>query len=308
MSSKQGVAIIAYNNSQLDYLQFASIAAGYAKLNMKNIEVALITDTGTVSWMEQSMTEDMQSLFFDYVIAHEIDHDPNPRKHYDSPWTEFAAQFSNKNKNDIFNLTPFDKTLLIDSDYIIQNNFYNYLFESDVSLGMHRTARYLDFTPPYLNEQQLNEAGIHHWWSTAVYFDKSDESKIFFDMWAHVKENWEYYHLLYQFPPALFRTDFCVSIAAHMLNGFNSNNLVHDFKNIPLVNMDQKDDLIRVKNINDWTFLAHNRQEQWKNLLVRTENENLHIMNKRALARHAPGILKELAHSLKVLNGDEEYE
>lgn len=301
--SKNGVAIIAYNNSQLDYLQFATIAAGYAKLHMNGIEVALITDSGTVGWMEQSMPEEQQDLFFDYVITHEIDHDPNPRKHYDSPWTEFAAQFSNKNKNDIFNLTPFDKTLLVDSDYLIQNDFYEYLFDSDIPLGMHRTARYLDFTPPYLNEQTLNEAGIHHWWSTAVYFDKSQESKIFFDIWAHVKENWDYYHLLYQFPPSLFRTDFCVSIAAHMLNGFNNDSFIHDFKNIPLVNMDQKDDVARVKDLTDWTFLAHNRQEQWKNILVRTNNENLHVMNKRALSRHAHEIIADLSHSLATQQG-----
>jgi hypothetical protein len=151
---------------------------------------------------------------------------------------------------------------------------------------MHRTARYLEHQAPYLNEQSLNEAGIHHWWSTVVYFDKSAESKVFFDLWEHIKDNWDYYHLLYQFPQGLFRTDFCVSIAAHILNGFNTDSYIHDFLSVPLLNMDQKDDVAEIKSLNDWIFLSHNRREPWKNILVREQNENLHVMNKRVFDRH----------------------
>ena len=50
--------------------------------------------------------------------------------------------------------------------------------------------------------------------------------------------------------------------------------------------MDQKDDIAKINGINDVVFLKHNRQEQWKNVLCRYTNENLHIMNKRALDRH----------------------
>ena len=47
MEEENGIAIIAYNNSQLNYLQFAAITSAYVKLHMKNNKVALITDTGT---------------------------------------------------------------------------------------------------------------------------------------------------------------------------------------------------------------------------------------------------------------------
>jgi hypothetical protein len=167
----------------------------------------------------------------------------------------------------------------------VQNDFYDYIFDTDVPLALHKKARYLEHQHPYLNEQQLNEAGIHHWWSTVVYFDKSEESNVFFSMWEHVKDNWDYYALLYQFPSKLFRTDFCVSIAIHLLNGLNENYFVDDFMSVPMINMDQKDDLIEINGINDWVFLSHNRNEPWKNILVRTENDNIHVMNKRALSR-----------------------
>ena len=183
----------------------------------------------------------------------------------------------------------------MDTDYIIQNNFYDYLFDSEVPVAMHRTAHYLEHQSPYMNEISLSDGGIHHWWSTVVYFDQSYESKVFFDTWSHVKENWDYYSLLYQFPPALFRTDFCVSIASHLLNGYNENNFVHDFMGVSMKNMDQKDDIIKINGLNDWALLSHNRSEQWKNLLVRNQDYNLHAMNKRAIGR----ISSELEHLLQ---------
>jgi len=296
----RGVCIIAYNNNQLDYVQFAHMTAAYVKANMKNNHTTLITDVGTNAYMESSVPTEIHEACFDNVVVEDIEHEHNPRKHMDSPWTEFNAQFSNKNKNNIFNLTPYDKTLLIDSDLFVMNNFYDYVFDTDIPVALHRNAIYLEGQPPYLNEQQLNEGGIHHWWSTAVYFDKSEESEIFFNIWAHVKENWNYYALLYQFPPALFRTDFCVSVAAHMLNGFNQDNFIHDFLGVPLQNMDQKDDLIEIKGLNDWILLSHNRAEPWKNILTRFEKQNLHVMNKRSLNRHSEVLWKNIKETLNV--------
>jgi hypothetical protein len=284
----RGICMFAYNNEQLDYVQFAHIAAGYIKKNMKNNNTCLITDSGTYAWLKQSVDKDYHDFCFDEVVIDDVEHTHNPRRHFDSPWTEFNAQFSNSNKDDIIRLSPYDKTILIDTDYIIQNNFYDYIFDTDIPFAMHKTARYLEHQAPYMNEQTLNEVGIHHWWSTIVYFNKNhDEANVFFDIWKHVKEHWDYYALLYQFPPGLFRTDFCVSIAAHMLNGFNNENFVHDFLGQPLINMDQKDDLIEVKDLNDWIFLVHDRKEQWKNILTRLSDTNVHVMNKRSLARNA---------------------
>lgn len=291
----KGVCFFCYNNNQLDYVKFAHISAAFAKKNMNGINTCLITDQGTLEWLETSIDKEFHENCFDDIVITDISNAPsNPRKHFDGPWSEFSAQFNNSNKHEIFYLSPYDKTILMDTDYIVMNDFYNYLFESDISIAMHRLARYTEHQSPYLNEQDLNEAGVHHWWSTFVYFDKSYESKLFFDTWAHVKENWDYYHMLYQFPPALFRTDFCVSVAVHMLNGYNENPFVHDFMGIPLVNMDQKDDIIEINSVDDWVLLSHNRKEPWKQILSRNYQINLHAMNKQALSRNADKIIELL--------------
>jgi hypothetical protein len=293
---ESGICMFAYNNEKIDYVKFAHIAASYVKRNMKNNATCLITDSGTYAYLKDSMPTALHDKCFDHVVIQDVQHKSNPRRHYDSPWTEFSTQFSNSNKHDVINLSPFDKTMLIDTDYFIMNDFYDHIFETDVPIAMHKYARYLEHQAPYLNEQTLNEAGIHHWWSTVVYFDQSDESRVFFDTWEHVKDNWDYYHLLYQFPPGLFRTDFCVSIANHVMNGFNENNFMNDFGGIPLINMDQKDDIIEIKDVNDYIMLSHNRKEPWKNILNRQTNTNLHLMNKLSIARHSTDILQKLTN------------
>lgn len=297
---ESGICFFAYNNSQLDYVQFAHIAAGYVKANMKNNKTCLITDDGTYGWLRDSVDKRWHEACFDTVVIDNVDHESNqnPRRHFDSPWTEFSAPFLNSNKHDVFKLTPFKRTLMFDTDYIVKNNFYDYIFDTDIPLSLHRNAQYLEHQPPYMNEVTLANGGIHHWWSTVVYFDQSTESRVFFDTWAHVRDNWDYYALLYQFPKNLFRTDFCASIAIHLLNGYNNDNFVHDFLGIPMRNMDQKDDIIEIKSVNDWILLSHNRQEQWKNLLTRNTDLNLHAMNKRALSRNADTIQNSLQEVL----------
>ena len=288
-----GVCMFAYNNEQLDYVKFATIAAKYVKKNMKNNQTALITNHGSYDWMKSSIGEEEISETFDYVVIQEPEAAQNMRVHFDSPWTEFNAQFSNSNKHKIFEYTPFERTLLIDTDFLVMNNFYDYIFDTDVEVSMHRYAEYLGGEPPYQNEITLNPGGINHWWSTVVYFDQSPTSKMFFDTWSHVRDNWEYYSLLYQYSKSLFRTDYCVSIAAHMFNGFNNDDFVHDFLGLPLLTQDQKDDIVKFNNINDIVFLKHSRIEPWKNTLVRHTNDNLHVMNKRALDRQIDFLLEE---------------
>jgi hypothetical protein len=56
--------------------------------------------------------------------------------------------------------------------------------------------------------------------------------------------------------------------------------------------MDQKDNLIDIRGKNDFLFLSNFPQEQWKNIAVATKNEDIHMMNKRALLRNYDKFVK----------------
>ena len=290
----KGICFFAYNNDQLDYIKMALVASRYAKKNLK-LPVCLITDEGGESYLYESQSKEQINQVFDYVVITNDTMKSNRRRHFDSPWTEFAAQFSNSNKHKIFQYSPFEQTLLLDIDYIVKTDVLLKYFDNDHPVCMFDNATTLRNELPSLDERFLYDAGIKMWWSTVVYFNRSDFSKLFFDTWSHVADNYEFYQYLYNFPSKLFRTDYCVSIAVHILAGMqDTQEYLGNFDNTALVNMSQKDDIIEAKNDNEWIMLSHDQKEIWKNILVNTSNQDIHVMNKRAFDRVIPKLLEAL--------------
>jgi hypothetical protein len=289
----KGVCFFAYNNDQLDYVKMAILAAKYVKKNLK-LPVCLITDEGSCEWLEQSHSKEIINETFDYIVITKDEMKENHRRHFDSPWTHFSAQFNNSNKHKIYEYSPFEKTLLLDTDYIVKTDLLLKYFDSDIPVSMFDNALTVRNELPAIPERFLYDAGVKMWWSTVVYFDRSEYSKMFFDTWAHVAANYEFYQYLYNFPSKLFRTDYCVSIAVHILAGMQDNQThLGNFDGTSLVNLSQKDDIIEAQTTNEWIVIAHDQTEEWKNILVKVNKQDIHVMNKRALDRMLPGLLEK---------------
>ena len=277
--------MFAYNNDQIDYIRLALLASLSAKKYMDNSNVALLTDIGTVNWMEQSLPKDLVIRAFDHIIVEDVKHETNIRTHYDSPWNQFQAQFSNTNKHSVFHKTPFKRSLLIDVDYIIGNDTLDNVFNTDASVSMFGDAMDLRGAEPHHFEQHLHPLGIKMWWSTAIYWQQNEDARLLFDIWEHVKDSYEFYKFTYKFPGHLFRTDYAVSIANHLMGGQTGEDWITRISNQPMRYMDGKDDLALVDD-KGWLFLSNDRNETWKNVPVRMSGENVHFMNKRALLRN----------------------
>jgi hypothetical protein len=288
----RGVAMFAYNNDQLDYSKLAVMTALAVKANLKNNKTALLTDASTVKYAETAIPKDLFDYAFDTVVVEDIRHERNMRRHWDSPWAEFNSQFSNGNKHNVYNLTPFDKTLLIDVDYIVGCDVLDRVFDTSYDFSLYRNAHGLRNQSPHHEEQRLHPLGIDMWWSTVIYWQKTPRAKMFFDLWQHVKDNYDYYKFLYKFPNNLFRTDYASSIAIHIMNGQVESENVPCLPPGSMRYMDQKDNLVDIRGKNDFLFLSNYPQESWRNLAVATKNEDIHMMNKRALLRHYDKFLK----------------
>lgn len=280
MDNTRGICIFAYNNSEIDYVNLAKITAQYVKQHL-DLPVTLITDEGSIDWFEQSQGIDIDQVFDDVVMTTE--HlDNNPRIHYDSPYTEFQAPFRNGNKHKIWSYSPYEQTILLDVDYIVTSNQLLSAFDTP-GVTMFRNAQDIENRLPKEREQYLFSFGIPMWWSTVVAFDRSEFSKLFFETWAHVADNYSYYQMLYNFPGHLFRTDYCVSVAVHILNGMADGDAVDDF-GFPMIYMDQKDDVIKVTD-DSIAFLSNDRESHWENTAVKLTKTDIHVMNKRAFLR-----------------------
>ncbi len=291
-----GILLIAYNNGKIAYEKLAMIAARCVKLHMKNNHVTLLTDQPTYEVMQRELSYDLVAEAFDHIIIDNVEHERNTRTHRDSPWNEFTTQFNNKNKHSIFQKSPYRKTLMIDVDYLIGNNTLDAVFETDTEVAMYKHAMSVRNYEPRIWEQKLHPDGIDMWWSTAIYWrNDSETARLFFDLWEHVKENYNYYKWLYKFPGALFRTDYAVSIAVHILNGHKEGNLIHELPGKVMRFSEQIDDIVEFNSMNDILLLCPDPHELWKNIVSRIKNENVHIMNKMAILRHFEKI-KKLAY------------
>ena len=292
----KGVLLIAYNNGKIDYEKLAIVAASNVKRHMKNNHVTLLTDLNTYNALQIELSMDQLADTFDHIIVEDIEHERNTRMHRDSPWTEFSTQFNNKNKHSIFQKSPYEQTLMIDVDYIVGNDSLDVIFDTDYELAMYKDAVSVRNYKPRIWEQKLHPDGIDMWWSTVVYWrNDSEVAKLFFGIWQHVKENYQYYKWLYKFPGVLFRTDYAASIAVHILNGHDTGNIVSQLPGKAMRFSEQIDDIVEFKSLSDYVLLCPDPKELWKNICSRVSNENIHLMNKMAILRHYP-TLKELIY------------
>lgn len=290
--TSKGICIFAYNNNKIDYVRLSIICSILAKKNL-NLPVALITDQNTLGYIKNDFDRNLLKYCFDYIIIENVVTNTNKRIHKDSPWFEFVAPFLNSNKHNIINLTPFEKTLLIDSDYLILTDNLLKIFETDIDLAAFKNAISIRNDSMLPNEIFLHPLGIKMFWSTVIYFTKDYINNLFFNLWEHIKNNYEYYQMIYRFPKGLYRTDYAVSIANHFLSGRCNNDFIQELPQKYLYNSYQEDNLFDFKN-DKLYFLANDQKENWKDIPVCWANQDVHVMNKWAILRNYDKFIEQL--------------
>ncbi len=263
-----GCLIFAYDGD-IAYGPQAMLAAKLVKKNL-GIPVTLITDSDTLMNIDQTI--------FDSIKINSVESN-NTRVLGGQ-----TISFKNINRSHAYDTTPYDRTLVIDSDFLVlSNNLKTYLDSNRpfmICEGMN------DFLQRDKNNELLNPASVPMLWATNIIFSKSPEVKALFDLVDHIRENWEYYGSLYKFDVRRFRNDYAFSVACHILSGFG----IEKFYNLipaPVLFTD-KDKLVQLKN-KTFTFLMD------ETVLVRTKDQDIHYMNKYELLENL-NILEELVN------------
>ena len=128
----KGVLIFAHNSTAVDYGMMAVIAGGLAKKHLK-VPVSLVADTGTLAWMEETKTIKKAKKIFDKIISIDLPYTTNNRKLHDGLHSQ-VIPFINSNRCTAWQLTPYDTTLLIDSDFLIFSDRLNQYWDVDSSI------------------------------------------------------------------------------------------------------------------------------------------------------------------------------
>jgi hypothetical protein len=186
-------------------------------------------------------------------------------------------------RSEVYDLSPYDETLVIDADYFIMNNVLDQVWESNNDVMIN--CKYRDVSGRHKeNIEYLDNFSIPMYWATVFYFKKSDFAENLFTLIRHIKYNYKYYYYLYNCSGNLFRNDFAFSMALHILNG----SVAFDVPSLPfnyLNNSFDLDDIYRVNSHNDIIMYCADAERITNHLLSRFKNMDIHIMNKKAIAR-----------------------
>lgn len=267
----KGVLLFAKNNNTLDYLSQASFCATRVKKYL-NVPVAVATDY-----------TDGDFSAFDHVIQLDKNNIENRRRFYDGTLFNKTANFDNLDRANSYDITPFDETIVMDTDYILANDKFKNCFNSNQDLMMYDNAIDLCHWRNLTEFNYISETSIKFYWATCIYFKKTKVNKIFFNLVKHVKENYTHYRSLYQIINPLYRNDFAFSIAIHILNGYNKNNIVSKLPGTMYFVTDR--DILQSINDNKFVFMLEKQSHSGEYTLNKTENQNVHIMNKFSLER-----------------------
>lgn len=282
----KGILIFAHNNPQIDYGLMAIISGGLAKKNL-NVPVSLVTDKWTIAWLKESNMYDKAESIFDKIIEVEKPVTKNYRKLHDG-FNSQTVPFENSNRYSVWDLSPYDKTLMIDSDYLIFSNSLNEYWEVDAPVMMGHSMNDITGERAGILDNRVSETGIHMFWATTVMFDKSPESQFFFKLVDFVKDNYRYYADLFRFNPKQFRNDIAFSIAKHIMNGFETE-FVYTLP--PVFTIFDKDMLLEVDN-NQLLFLIDKPLDCGNFWAGTTAGVDVHVINKQSIIRNKDKLLE----------------
>lgn len=276
---KTGALIFAHNNSLIDYTKISIFSASRVKKYL-DIPVTLVTDNK--EYLEQNYPDHP----FDNVI--EITAEPATMKYfYDGTMSSKELEWKNLSRCQAYSLTPYDKTLVIDSDYIINSSVLKIALEKDNIFQAYQKSLDLVAWRDQTPFKRINPFSIPFYWATAFVFEKNKITEAFFDLISYIKANYRYFRMLYSIDIPTFRNDFAFSIAIHIMNGKTNGEFVTELPGTMTFVRDL-DVLIEMSD-NKMKFLVEKENYFGEYILAKTEGLDVHVMNKMSLSRVIDG-------------------
>ena len=199
----KGVLLFAFNTSQVDYVRIADQAARLIHRTL-NLPVTLVTD----------QPADAKNIDQMVIVENNVQ---NVRKGYAN-----LTQWRNGNRYQAYTLSPYDETILLDSDYLMLDQSLLKLFDACTDYQIMHTNRYL--TRP--SQTKIDITCIDQVWATAVIFKRTIKTQLLFSLVGRIQRNYDYYRKLYNIRATNFRNDFAFALANNIVNGYTPTNMI----------------------------------------------------------------------------------
>lgn len=274
-----GALIFAHNNAGIDYTKLAVYSASRVTKYL-DIPVTLVTDNK--KWLEKNYPDHP----FENVIETSVEKSSD-KLFYDGTLSYKKLEWKNLSRNRAYDLTPYDKTLVLDSDYIISSDILKIGLERDVPFQIYKDSVDISGWRDVTEFQRINPYSIPFYWATVFIFEKNFLTQAFFDLVTYIKSNWLYFRVLYGIESPTFRNDYAFSIAINIMN----NKMPGDFAiELPgkMNYIKDRDILLKIVD-SKMQFLVEKEKHIGEYIAVKTTDLDIHIMNKSSLTRVIDG-------------------
>ena len=277
----RGVVLIVHDNGVIEYHRMALVCAWFIKWHM-DVQVCLMGDKGTLI-----RARDLPSSEYVFDDMIHLQPDPNKDRCYVSKDGEVKKEgmFLNKSRPSVYELSPFDETLLIDLDYLIMNDGLNQVWGSDAPIRINSIIDNIAFVDKP-EERRLHQLSIPLYWATVIYFRKSPEAQAFFEGMEYIRNNYDHYGRLYRFTTHLYRNDYAASIMVHLLNGSTGENGIKwPVQTLPepeLMFAWDNQPLLKLDTTRAW-FVGHYMNGPGRYVPGLIKDRSVHVMNKQSL-------------------------
>lgn len=209
----KGVLLFAFNTDTVNYYDMAVATAKRAN-HFLNLPVSIVTD-------EQSLPKN-KTYEFDKTIIVALQADNSKEN---KPWY-------NKGRYRAYDLTPYDETILLDTDYLINTDRLLKVFDFYDDFCCHDTTSYL--LQPEAPQEYLSQYSFKTLWATVIVFRKTNRTRQIFESLQMVQENYQHYENIHKFLNNTYRNDYGLTLALRIVNGHSVNkrdvipwNLIH---------------------------------------------------------------------------------
>lgn len=275
-----GAVIFAQNNSAIDYVKMAAFSAKRIKEYLQ-IPVSVITNSK--DWLLQSHPDHV----FDKIIDISDSPNTNYKRFNDGSLSSRILEWKNYDRSSVFELSPYEITLVIDSDYIVNSNFLLQNLYKDADLQLFKQSIDVASWREIDEYKNINPYSIDFYWATVFIFQKNKLTKAFFDLVTYIKLNWNYFVTLYGITSPIYRNDFAFSIAIHIMNGSMQGDFVDVIPGSMFYTTD-RDILVSIKE-DAMQFLVEKQGFLGEYTSAKTKGTDVHVMNKASLNRFIDG-------------------
>jgi len=275
-----GAILFAQNNQAIDYTQMAVFAADRI-MQYLDIPVSIITDDRTY------LLEKFPHHKFQNIIDIPLTGTAQHRKFFDGSLTAKTATWKNLTRSNVYDLTPYDTTIVLDTDYILNSSVLKPALDLDHDFQIYKHAFDLAGYRSSSAFARINPYSIPFYWATVFIFQKNTIMQSFFVLLDHIKDNWIYFRTLYTVDSPIFRNDIAFSIAIHIMNGKSNGEFAVELPG-KMTFASDKDYLIST-NGSTMKFLVEKEKYLGEYTALNTKGLDVHIMNKYSLSRYING-------------------